>query len=169
MNCCKICHFCYNRHLSRWPFLSSLCKYLLAKFAIFAKFVMVLIVNMPFFVISFEYLAKPLMNFWPAPPPRHFCWNLPLVNISLLVTHLICGFARPLMDSWPIPHFLKFAIFEKIATVIMLVLLFHLNFLPDLQWILCQIRKICHFRKTHNYRHASFVILLKFLPNLSCL
>ena len=68
MNCCKICHFCYNRHLSRWPFLSSLCKYLLAKFAIFAKFVMVLIVNMPIFVISFEYLAKPLMNFWPAPP-----------------------------------------------------------------------------------------------------
>ena len=45
MNCCKICHFCYNRDLSRCPFLSSLCKYLLAKFAIFAKFVIVLIAS----------------------------------------------------------------------------------------------------------------------------
>jgi len=67
---------------------------------------------MPLFVISFEYLAKPLMNFWHT---RHFCWNLPLVNISLFVTHLICGFTRPLMDSCPIPHVFKFAIFEKIA------------------------------------------------------
>ena len=169
MKCCPICHFCYNRHLSRCPFLSSLCKYLLAKFAIFAKFVMVLIASYQhaLFCHLIWIFGQTFDEFWP--PPRHFCWNLPLANISLLVTHLICGFARPLMDSWPIPHFLKFAIFEKIATVIMLVLLFHLHFLPDLQWILCQIRKICHFRKTHNYRHASFVILLKFLPNLSCL
>ena len=67
---------------------------------------------MPLIVISFEYLAKPLMNFWHT---RHFCWNLPLVNISLFVTHLIWGFARSLIDSCPIPYFLKFAIFVKIA------------------------------------------------------
>ena len=48
MNCCPICHSCYNRHLSRCPFLSSLCKVLsifdnfLPKFVIFAKFVIVL-------------------------------------------------------------------------------------------------------------------------------
>ena len=36
----------------------------------------------------------------------------------------------------------------------------HLKCLLDHWWIqIRQFRKICHFRKTHNYRHASFVIL----------
>ena len=54
----------------------------------------------------------------------------------------------------------------------MSLLFSHLNFFPDLymEWILCQIRlfrKICHVRKTHNYQHPSFVILLtSFLPNV---
>ena len=38
---------------------------------------------MPLFVISFEYLAKPLMNFWHT---RHICRNLPFVIIPLFVT-----------------------------------------------------------------------------------
>ena len=38
---------------------------------------------MPLFVISFEYLAKPLMNFWHT---SHICRNLPFVNIPLFVT-----------------------------------------------------------------------------------
>ena len=72
---------------------------------------------------------------------------------------------KPLMDSCPVPRFLKF------ATVNMPLLFSHLNFFPNLymEWILCQIRpfrEICHFRKTYNYQHASFVILLTFLPNV---
>ena len=36
----------------------------------------------------------------------------------------------------------------------------HLKVLLDHWWIqIRQFRRICHFRKTHNYRHASFVIL----------
>ena len=51
------------------------------------KFVIVLkIANyMHLFVISFEYLAKPLMNFWHT---RYICGNLPFVNIAFLPPHL---------------------------------------------------------------------------------
>ena len=66
---------------------------------------------MPLFVISFEYLAKPLMIFLAHSPylsKSTFSQYSPLC-------HLKWGFARPLMDSCPIPHFLKFAIFVKIV------------------------------------------------------
>ena len=56
-----------------------------------------------------------------------------------------------LPDRWWIlaqfPIFSNLPFSRKSPTVIMLLLLFHLNFLPDLQWILCQIRKICIFVK----------------------
>ena len=38
---------------------------------------------MPLFVISFEYLAKPLMHFWHT---HHICRNLPFVNLPIFVT-----------------------------------------------------------------------------------
>ena len=38
---------------------------------------------MPLFIISFEYLAKPLMNVWHT---HHTCPNLSFVNIPLFVT-----------------------------------------------------------------------------------
>ena len=47
------------------------------------------------------------------------------------------------------------------------LLLSHLKLSPDLWWIqIRQFRKICHFCKTHNYRHASFIILVNLLPNV---
>ena len=56
--------------------------------------------NLSLFVISFEYLTKPLMNFWHT---RHFCWNLPLsskfpifLRCPFFYSHL--NFAKPLMD-----------------------------------------------------------------------
>ena len=130
----------YTRHLSRCPFLSSLCKFLSN------------LINMPLFVISFEYLAKSLMIVLAHSPylsKLAFCQYSPLC-------HLIWDFARPLMDSCPIPIFSNLPFLCKSPTVNMPVLLSHC-FNP------CQIRrfrKICHFRKTHNYRHASFVILV---------
>ena len=63
---------------------------------------------MPLFVISFEYLAKPLMNFWRT---HHICRNLPFVNIPLFVTSF-----EVLPDrGWILAHFPTFAIFVKIA------------------------------------------------------
>ena len=115
MNFCQIFPVCYNRHLSRCPFLSFLSNLwqLLAKFAIFAKFVNVLKINnqhAPFchliwifsqtldeFLAHSSYLSK-----------FSFCQYSPLC-------HLILSFARSRMDSCSIPHFPKFAIFVKIA------------------------------------------------------
>ena len=58
---------------------------------------------MPLFVISFEYLAKPLMNFWRT---HHICRNLPFVNIPLFVTSF-----EVLPDrGWILAHFPTFAI-----------------------------------------------------------
>ena len=77
-------------------------------------------VQMPFFVILCEYLARDFLpyspflpNFSLSPKICHFliiaiCQDFPLC-------HLIWGFAKPLMDSCRIPHFLQFAIFVKIA------------------------------------------------------
>ena len=75
---------------------------------------------MPLSVISFEDLAKPLMNFWHT---RHFCLfrlNLPfsyynrhLSRFPSLLPQL--RFCQTLMDSCPVPRFLKFAIFAKIV------------------------------------------------------
>ena len=135
---------------------------------------------MPLFVISSEYLAKTLMNFWHT---RHFCRNLPFspkfailllwsqsVKIPLFVTSV-----EVLPNLWWIlaqfPVFLNLSLSRKSPTVNMPLLFSHLNFFSDLymEWILCQIRqfrKICHFRKTYNYQHPSFVILLTFLPNV---
>ena len=63
---------------------------------------------MPLFVISFEYLAKPLMNVWHT---HHICRNLPFVNIPLFVTSF-----EVLPDrGWILAHFPTFAIFVKIA------------------------------------------------------
>ena len=126
---------------------------------------------MPLFVISFEYLAKLVMNFWPT---RHFCRNFlcsTKVCHFLIITAIcqdfpLCHLIEVLPKIWWIlsqfPVFSNLPFSRKSPTVNMLLLLFHLNFLPDLQWFLCQTRKICHFRKTYNYRHASFVILRKF-------
>ena len=61
---------------------------------------------MPLFVISFEYLAKPLMHFWHT---YHICRNLPFVNLASLSPHL--RFYRSWVDSCSIPRFLRFAIF----------------------------------------------------------
>ena len=127
---------------------------------------------MPLFVISSEYLAKPLMNFWHT---SHFCRNLPFspklailllwspfVKIPLFVTSI-----EVLPNLWWIlsqfPVFLNLPFSRRSPTVNMPLLLARLNFLLDLYM---QFHKICHFHKTHNYRHASFVILLTFLPNV---
>ena len=59
------------------PLLSScfnVCQTLNKFFSKFVIFVKSPFVKKPLFVISFEYLAKPLMNFWHT---RHFCRNLP--------------------------------------------------------------------------------------------
>ena len=65
-------------------------------------------INIPLFVISFEYLAKPLMNFWHT---HHICRNLSFVNIPLFVTSF-----EVLPDrGWILAHFPTFAIFVKIA------------------------------------------------------
>ena len=99
----QICHFCENRQLPIWLFccliVSNLAKFVIwchfSKLTIidmpllspcfnfcqtfkqiFSKFVIFVkspFVKMPLFVISFEYFAKPLMNFW---HNRHFCQNL---------------------------------------------------------------------------------------------
>ena len=104
---------------------------------------------MPLFVISFEYLAKPLMIFWHT---RHICRNLPFLNIPLFVTS-----NKVLPDRWWIlaqfPIFSNLPFLCKSPTVNMPVLLFHCLSLCQICWF----HKICHFRKTHN-RHASFVI-----------
>ena len=153
---------------------------------------------MPLFVISSEYLAKTLMNFWHT---RHFCRNLPFspkfatlllwspfVKIPLFVTSV-----EVLPNLWWIlaqfPVFLNLPFSRKSPIVNMPLLVSHLIFsrplhvmnpLPNSIAKNCanqiksnyfnshgQFRKICHFRKTYNYQHASFVILLTFLPNLS--
>ena len=108
-------------------------------------------INMPLFVISFEYLAKPLMNFWRT---HHICRNLPFVNIPLFVTSFeVLPDRGWILAQFPIFSDLPFL--WKWPIVNMTVLLSHcVN--------ACQIirfRKICHFLKAHNYRHASFVIL----------
>ena len=68
-------------------------------------------INMPLFVISFEYLAKPLMNFWHT---HHICRNLSFVNIPLFVTSFEV-LTRSWVDSCSVPHFPTFAIFVKNA------------------------------------------------------
>ena len=144
---------------------------------------------MPLFVILFKIFVKPLitacqirylckichcpknrqlstcpflsshLNIWPNPwwffwHTRHICRNLPFLNIPLFVTS-----NEGLPDRWWIlaqfPIFSNLPFLCRSPTVNMPVLLFHC-LSP------CQIRrfcKICHFRKTHNYWHASFVIL----------
>ena len=106
---------------------------------------------MHLFVISFEYLAKPLMNFWHT---RYICGNLPFCQYCLFATSF-----EVLPDhGWifaQFPLFPNFPFLLKPPTDNMPVLLRHyLN--P------CQIgrfRKICNFRKAHNHRDTSFVIL----------
>ena len=66
---------------------------------------------MPLFVISFEYLAKPLMNFWHT---HHICRNLSFVNIPLFVTSFEV-LTRSWVASCAIPHFPRFVIFVKNA------------------------------------------------------
>ena len=99
---------------------------------------------MPLFVILFEYLAEASMTFWHI---RHFCRNFPFspkichfVIIAVCqdfpLCHLIWGFAKPLMDSC---YFR-----ENCQLPIVPLLLSHLNFLPDLWWILA---KFANFAK----------------------
>ena len=115
--------------------------------------------------ILFENLAIPLMNFWHT---RHFCRNFPCsikVCPFLIIAicqdfplcHLIWGFAKSLIDSCPIPQFLQYAIFVKIANCQLL----------DFWWIVAKFANFakCDFRKTHNYRHASFVKFGLFVNN----
>ena len=97
MNCCPICHVCYNRHLSRCPlplFVISLeifVKPLITSCQICHRRKIFLcpknrqLSTCPFlsFFLSFEYLAKPLMNVWHT---HHICQNLSFVNIPLFVT-----------------------------------------------------------------------------------
>ena len=66
---------------------------------------------MPLFIISFEYLAKPLMNVWHT---HHICRNLSFVNIPLFVTSFEV-LTRSWVASCAIPHFPRFAIFVKDA------------------------------------------------------
>ena len=75
-------------------------------------------INMPLFVISFEYLAKPLMNFWRT---HHICRNLPFVNIPLFVTSF-----EVLPDrGWILAIFPHLPFLGKSPTVNMTVLLSH--------------------------------------------
>ena len=118
-------------------------------------------VNMPLFVIPFEYLAKPLMNFgilaifaeiclYRLNLPfsyNHYLYKMPVFVVSFKFCQTCDRF------------FQKFVKNPQLTTSFCchLVLIF-----AKLLMNPCQISEfcnICHFRKTHNYRHACFVIL----------
>ena len=120
-------------------------------------------VKMSFFVILFEYLARDFVAYSPFLPKFHsFAQNLPfsynrhLSRFPSLSPHLrFCETFDGFFAGFPIFSNLPFS--WKSPTANRPLLLSHLNFVPHLWWILnCQ---ICHFRKTPNYRHASFIVL----------
>ena len=142
-------------------------------------FFIIAICQAPLFVTSFEFLP----NFWwiLAQFPIfsicqfreiancQYCWFALAVTAAMLVLkkksisllwELNSIFVSILREKrllyWP-PNM---AALSRDCKPTRPLLLSHLKFSPDLWWIqIRQFRKICHFRKTHNYRHASFVIL----------
>ena len=97
---------------------------------------------------------------------RHL-WRFPSLSLQL-------GFYQTFNGSCPILPFLKFAIFAKIANCQYASFVVPFKFFARPLHVMnplpnSPISQECHFRKTHNYRHASFVILPTFLPNLSFL
>ena len=136
---------------------------------------------MPLFVILFQYLAEASMTFqpfWPKFP--FFAQHLPFSNdrrlsrFPSLSPHL--RFCKTFDGFLPFSPICQFRENCQLPIGLFCCLI---NFFARPLMNPCQIRefrKICHFRKTHNYRHASFFILFqlglglqifyKFLPNL---
>ena len=164
MNCCLICHVCYNRHLSRCL--------------------------LPLFIISLWIFVKPLITSCQIRHRRKICHcpkNRQLSTCPFLSSHLniwpnpwwmfgtltifveIC-----LLSIFPSlsPHlrfyqivggFLLNSPFSQICHFCENRQLSIGPFCCLIVSILAKFagafRKICHFRKAHHYRHASFVIL----------
>ena len=142
----------------------------LSIFAEICRFLIIAIFQVSPLCHLFWVFAKPLINSCPIP---HFL-NLPISWNRQLSILLVCTWrhdghfgGREQKHLSPLGTKLYFhvnysrkIILYWFSTPRMPLLWSHLKFLLDHWWIqIRQFRKICHFRKTHNYRHASFVIL----------
>ena len=118
------------------------------------------------FVISFEYLAKLLMSF---SHTRHFCPNFPFSpKICQFLIIAICQDfpLSPYSSFWktfdgflpvsPICHFRENC---QLPINLFCCPIYIFSETLDESLPIHQFRKICHFRKTHDHRHASFFIL----------
>ena len=164
MNCCLICHVCYNRHLSRCL--------------------------LPLFIISLWIFVKPLITSCQIRHRRKICHcpkNRQLSTCPFLSSHLNI-WPNPWWMFGTLTIFVEIcllSIFPSLSPHLRFYQIvggFLLNspfshtchFCENRQlsiWLFCCLivsilakfagtfRKICHFRKAHNYRHASFVIL----------
>ena len=149
--------FCYNRHLSSFPSLSPHLSFV-TSFEFLPNLWWILAQSPIFSICQFREIA----NF-------QYCWSAFEVTAAMLVVK-----NKSICLLWEPNSFFMLIILEKLycidpqhcrlvswlQTIRMPLLWSHLNFLSDQWWFqIRQFRKICHFRKTHNYRHASFVIL----------
>ena len=124
------------------------------------------LVQTPFFVILCEYLARDFLayyfcrNFSLSPKICHFliiaiCQDFPLC-------HLIRGFAKPFDGFLPISPFSPICHSRENRQLPIGVFCSHLNFFLTFdESLIAKFANFakCHFRKTPNYRHASFIIL----------